>query len=131
MKPSTTGRIPATNPLWINKVLDNTSVGARMIAIAIEGSGGERKYVRMLRQLELRSAMRNIVKVMLPIGMNPAAERRYFLVPLRQRGRPNVITSQTRRSPAMRTRLVVEIMDTSQNLGAKVRTHVQDSNCYP
>ena len=52
------------------EVPDGFSLRARMIARAIEGSEGERKYARTMRRLKVQSAIGSIAKVMLPVDMN-------------------------------------------------------------
>ena len=66
--------------------------------------------------------------MMLSVEMNPAAKRRYFFVRFGQRGRPNVITSQTMRSLAMCFIIVVSVVDPNQKLGDKLRMKAQDPN---
>ena len=59
------------------KGMKDRSASSRRIAKTIEGSEEERHKVRMIRRHALRSFLRNILKVVLPIGSDPKRRRRY------------------------------------------------------
>ncbi len=63
---------------------------------------------------------------MLPVEFCPHAKKRFCAIHVLQRGRPNVVTPQVQRSPALCSCKVAEVVDPNQMLGNSLGVEAPD-----